>query len=91
MLPPAEGHERTSGTGLSPGAIEVRPRRSGDCACLQESEKAHERSIILPLYRQTTESEQTKVVSTLRSVASPDGRNHNCGDNVLTSKVTTGT
>ena len=44
--------------------------KNGDCTCLQESEKAHQRCIILPLYDQMTEDEQTRVVSTLQTIAS---------------------
>jgi dTDP-4-amino-4,6-dideoxygalactose transaminase len=39
--------------------------RSGDCACLQESEKAQEQCVIIPLYHQMTDDEQARVVDAL--------------------------
>jgi perosamine synthetase len=65
--------------------------RTDNCDCLHESELAQEHCIILPLYHQMTESEQAKVVFTLQSGVSPDGSNHNCSGNVVSSNVTTGT
>lgn len=41
--------------------------RSRDCACLQESEKAHQHCIVLPLYHQMAEGDQTAVAAAVRS------------------------
>jgi len=47
--------------------------RSGDCTCLQESEKAQRQSIVLPLYHQMTDDEQTKVGDVLRQIEARRG------------------
>jgi dTDP-4-amino-4,6-dideoxygalactose transaminase len=42
--------------------------RSGDCTCLQESEKAQKQSIVLPLYHQMTDVDLTKAADVLRQI-----------------------
>jgi perosamine synthetase len=47
--------------------------RSGDCTCLQESEKAQKQSIILPLFHEMTDATQRRVTDLLCSSLSMEG------------------
>jgi len=55
--------ERSWSCGIGPGNCGCPP---GSCARLQESEKAQDHCVLLPLYHQMTEEEQERVVQALR-------------------------
>jgi dTDP-4-amino-4,6-dideoxygalactose transaminase len=56
--------------GLGPGACGC---PAGQCQRLAESERAQDRTIVLPLYHQLTESEQDRVVEVLRNACRLEG------------------
>jgi perosamine synthetase len=61
--------ERSWSCGIGPGNCGCSP---GSCARLQQSEKAQDHSILLPLYHQMTNEEQDLVVKALRITATPE-------------------
>jgi perosamine synthetase len=65
---PAYQQEAWSCSGMAK-ACECKP---GQCDRLRESEQAQDRSILLPLFQQMTDSEQSYVIETLKSVLSRD-------------------